>query len=196
MFLPFKRNRVPVAFRNLHADRIRFAINVAGVAFAVLLICFQLSILKGTRGQITTYIDNTGADIWAMQKGVDDFVATSAVPRKSVEVLKNIGLGHRIHHLPADLSAGEKQRVAFARALVNNPRIIPADEPTANLDAENRDTVVGLLRRAIEEQNVGVIIATHDERIQEVADRIVRIEDGQPTDDRRNRPQRSAPLIP
>jgi putative ABC transport system permease protein len=90
MFFPFKRNRVPVAFRNLHADRIRFTINIIGVAFAVLLICFQLSILKGTRGQITTYIDHTGADIWAMQKGVDDFVATSALPRESVEALERL----------------------------------------------------------------------------------------------------------
>ena len=90
MFFPFRRNRVPVAFRNLHADRIRFAITVAGVAFSVLLICFQLSVLKGTRVQITTYIDHTGANIWAMQKGVDDFVATSVVPRDSVGALEKI----------------------------------------------------------------------------------------------------------
>ncbi len=90
MFFPFGRKRVPVAFRNLHADRIRFAITVAGVAFSVLLICFQLSVLKGTRAQITTYIDHTGATIWAMQKGVDDIVATSVVPRKSVDSLKRL----------------------------------------------------------------------------------------------------------
>jgi putative ABC transport system permease protein len=87
MFFPFKRSRVPVAFKNLYTDRIRFMVNVAGVAFAVLLICFQLSVLKGTRAQITTYIDHTGADIWAMQKGVDDFVATSAVPREGLDAL-------------------------------------------------------------------------------------------------------------
>ena len=69
MFFPFRRNRVPVAFRNLHADRIRFAITVAGVAFSVLLICFQLSVLKGTRAQITTYIDHTGADCLGHAKG-------------------------------------------------------------------------------------------------------------------------------
>ncbi len=90
MFFPLRRNRVPVAFRNLHADRVRFAITVAGVAFSVLLICFQLSVLKGTRVQITTYIDHTGANIWAMQKGVDDFVATSVVPRESVDTLERL----------------------------------------------------------------------------------------------------------
>lgn len=84
MFFPFRRRRIPVALRNLRADRVRFLINVLGVAFSVLLICFQLSVLKGTRGQITTYIDHTGADIWVMQKGVDDFVATSTVPRESL----------------------------------------------------------------------------------------------------------------
>ena len=98
---------------------------------------------------------------------------------RSVQILQTIGLSHRIHHLPADLSAGEKQRVALARALVNRPKIILADEPTANLDADNRDIVVGLLRQVVEEQKISVVIATHDERIQRVADRTVWIEDGQ-----------------
>jgi putative ABC transport system permease protein len=90
LFFPNCRNRVPVASRNLRADRVRFAVNVIGVAFAVLLICFQLSILKGTRVQITTYIDHAGADIWVMQKGVDDFIATSSVPRESVDTLERL----------------------------------------------------------------------------------------------------------
>ena len=107
---------------------------------------------------------------------------------RSVEILKNMGLGHRIYHLPETLSAGEKQRVAFARALVNRPGIILADEPTANLDSENRDRVMSLLRQAVKEQEVSVIIATHDERILQAADRVVRIEDGQLADDRIHRP--------
>lgn len=90
IFFPRRRYSVPVAFRNLHADRIRFTISVAGVAFAVLLICFQLSILKGTSAQITTYIDHVGADIWAMQKGVDDFIATSVVPADSVQNIEKM----------------------------------------------------------------------------------------------------------
>ena len=97
---------------------------------------------------------------------------------RSIDILRRMGLGHRLHHLPANLSAGEQQRVAFARALVNGPGIILADEPTANLDSENRDRVVALLRQAAKERNVSVVIATHDERIQGAADRTLRIEDG------------------
>ena len=90
MFLPAGRPRIRVALRNLQADRLRFSLSVLGVAFAILLICFQLSILKGARGQITTYIDHTGADLWAMQKGVDDFIAFSAVPRKAADDLARL----------------------------------------------------------------------------------------------------------
>jgi putative ABC transport system ATP-binding protein len=135
---------------------------------------------------------------WENVALVGDFLRRSprSMRSRSVEILTNIGLGHRIHHLPANLSAGEKQRVAFARALVNSPRIILADEPTANLDADNRDMVIGLLRQAVKEQNVSVVIATHDERIQRVADRIVRIEDGHLADDHKLHPGDSKPLIP
>jgi putative ABC transport system permease protein len=90
LFWPAKRRRIPVAFRNLRGDRIRFSVNVLGVSFAILLICFQLSILKGTRSQITTYIDHTGADIWVMQQGVDDFIATSVLSRQAVQELEKL----------------------------------------------------------------------------------------------------------
>lgn len=108
----------------------------------------------------------------------------------SQEILRKIGLGQRDHHLPENLSAGEKQRVAFARALINHPKIILADEPTANLDSENRNMVVNLLRQAVDEQNVSVIIATHDERIQCVANRVIRIEDGKLVDELEQIPQK------
>ncbi len=90
IFFPIKQNRIPMAVRNLLGDRIRFAVNIIGLSLAILLISFQLSILKGTRRQITTYIDHTGADIWAMQKGVDDFIATSSLPRETVQVIKKL----------------------------------------------------------------------------------------------------------
>jgi putative ABC transport system ATP-binding protein len=98
---------------------------------------------------------------------------------RAVEILEEVGLGQRVYHVPAELSAGEKQRVGFARALFNNPKIIFADEPTANLDAENREVVLKMLRQAVDKKNVSVVIATHDERIQHLADRVLRIEDGQ-----------------
>jgi hypothetical protein len=86
LFWPAKRQRIPVAFRNLVGNRIRFSVNVIGVSFAILLICYQLSILKGTRSQITIYIDHAGADIWVMQQGVDDFIATSALPMVEIAI--------------------------------------------------------------------------------------------------------------
>lgn len=90
IFFPFRRHTIPVAFRNLQADRVRFIISITGVTFAVLLISFQLSILKGTSAQITTYIDHVGADIWAMQPGVDDFIATSSVPGEAVDAIRKL----------------------------------------------------------------------------------------------------------
>jgi len=117
---------------------------------------------------------------WENVALVGDFLlqpARDARPR-SIAMLERLGLKHRLDHLPADLSAGEKQRVALARALHNHPKIILADEPTANLDADNRAVIADLLRKTVEEQNVCVIVATHDERLQYVADRTLRIEDG------------------
>jgi putative ABC transport system ATP-binding protein len=118
---------------------------------------------------------------WENVALVGDFLPhpPAGVRARAMALLEQLGLGHRADHLPADLSAGEKQRVAFARALLNNPPIILADEPTANLDAVNRAIIADLLRRAVDQQNVGVLVATHDERLQDWADRILRIEDGQ-----------------
>lgn len=97
---------------------------------------------------------------------------------RAIGILEEVGLGEKIDNLPRELSAGEKQRVAFARALFNQPRIIFADEPTANLDAGNREIVLKLLRNAVDKKGMSVVIATHDERTQHLADRILRIEDG------------------
>ena len=97
---------------------------------------------------------------------------------RAVELLERMGLGHRVEHRPAELSAGEKQRVAFARALFHRPGILFADEPTANLDTDNRKAVLELLGQAADERNVSVVLATHDERIGSFAGRVLRIEDG------------------
>ncbi len=101
------------------------------------------------------------------------------VPRdRAKELLATLGLGHRLNSLPKHLSDGEKQRVAIARALAKAPALMLADEPTANLDAERGHEVVELLRQKALEMNKSLVIASHDHRIREVADRVVWLEDG------------------
>ncbi len=96
----------------------------------------------------------------------------------AVELLEMFGLGHRLNSLPKQLSGGEKQRVAIARALANNPDLILADEPTANLDAKRGREVMLLLRQIAVEMHKAVVIVSHDHRIREIAHRIVWLEDG------------------
>lgn len=97
-------------------------------------------------------------------------------------VLKLVGLGDRMNYLPGKLSGGQKQRVAIARALVGNPEVIFADEPTAALDREMGQQVIGILRRLADERGTAVFIVTHDHRILDFADRIVRMEEGKVID--------------
>ncbi|HET6444245.1 MAG TPA: ATP-binding cassette domain-containing protein [candidate division Zixibacteria bacterium] len=95
------------------------------------------------------------------------------------ELLEQLGLGHRLNFLPEKLSGGEKQRVAIARALVNKPDMILADEPTANLDSHHGRETMRLLRHVAKEENRSVIIVSHDDRIKEIADRVLWLEDGE-----------------
>ena len=92
--------------------------------------------------------------------------------------LAAVGLAHRAHHLPSQLSGGEQQRVAIARALVNGPRVLLADEPTGNLDSETGDEIVTLLRRLSSDGGQTVVLITHDPRVAGRADRVVRLADG------------------
>lgn len=95
--------------------------------------------------------------------------------------LEKLDLGHRLRHLPRDLSGGEKQRVSVARALVNNPALILADEPTANLDSKTGHEVMSLLCAIACAENKGVVIVSHDTRIQDIAKTILYFEDGHVT---------------
>lgn len=92
--------------------------------------------------------------------------------------LNLVGLGDRLDYLPANLSGGQKARVAVARALVGNPEIVFADEPTAALDKESGRTVVGMLKALGRKRSTTTVMVTHDNRILELADRIVTLEDG------------------
>lgn len=99
--------------------------------------------------------------------------------RKHIENLVAVlGLENRLHHLPNQLSGGQQQRVSIGRALVNNPALVLADEPTGNLDSENSREIMALLRRFNREYKQTVIVITHDENIALSADRVLAIEDG------------------
>lgn len=99
------------------------------------------------------------------------------------DIIQKLGLSNRMNHLPNQLSGGQQQRVAIGRALINNPALLLADEPTGNLDSENSREIISLLRSFNKEFNQTVIIITHDERIALSADRIIAIEDGRITRD-------------
>ena len=97
---------------------------------------------------------------------------------RAVEMLTRLGLGHRIHYKPQSLSGGQKQRVAIARGLVHRPRLVLADEPTAALDEKSGRDVVTLFQQLAREQGCTILMVTHDNRILDVADRIVNMVDG------------------
>lgn len=101
-------------------------------------------------------------------------------------LLSLVGLEDRMDYLPGNLSGGQKQRVAVARALVSNPEIIFADEPTAALDKESGQTVVEMLKRLGQERGTTTVMVTHDNRILELADRIITLEDGRIVGDERS----------
>lgn len=100
---------------------------------------------------------------------------------RAAEMLKQVGLGNRLNYYPDDLSGGQKQRVAIARALVSHPKIVLADEPTAALDSKSGRDVVSLMQTLAKEQGCTILLVTHDNRILDVADRIVQMEDGKLT---------------
>jgi putative ABC transport system ATP-binding protein len=105
-------------------------------------------------------------------------VSTKDSNSKARELLEYLGVGDKEDKMPSQLSGGQSQRVAIARSLANNPKIILADEPTAALDGERALSVMQLLRKLAHEQNVAIVVVTHDERMLPLFDRILRVEDG------------------
>lgn len=106
-------------------------------------------------------------------------IKRSAARKAAAILLTNLGLGDRLNFLPEKLSGGEKQRVAIARALINDPALILADEPTANLDSKIGHEIMRLLRQIAKKQGRSVVIVSHDQRIKDIADRVLWLEDGQ-----------------
>jgi putative ABC transport system ATP-binding protein len=105
-------------------------------------------------------------------------VAGSRAHQRARVLLERVGLGHRLGFRPEQLSGGEKQRVAIARALANDPTVILADEPTANLDSAIGRQVARLLRQLATADGRAVVIVNHDTRLTEIADRVLWLEDG------------------
>jgi putative ABC transport system ATP-binding protein len=97
---------------------------------------------------------------------------------KSEAILQAVGLGERADYYPENLSGGQKQRVAIARALVSHPKLVLADEPTAALDSKTGRDVVNLMQRLAKEQGCTILLVTHDNRILDIADRTIHMEDG------------------
>ena len=99
-------------------------------------------------------------------------------------LLTEVGLAHRFHHKPGELSGGEQQRVAVARALIRNPELVLADEPTGNLDTHTGEALFDLLRNLNQKRSTAFVIVTHNEKLSAQSDRLIHIQDGLITEDR------------
>jgi len=104
--------------------------------------------------------------------------SADAVRARARSLLERVGLGHRVGHLPSELSGGEQQRVSIARALLREPELVLADEPTGNLDSRSSDEVLRLLRELSESERQTLIMVTHDPGVAAIADRVVFLRDG------------------
>jgi len=113
-----------------------------------------------------------------MSVEINNDVSQREAHAKAEAMLQAVGLGDRVDYYPEKLSGGQKQRVAIARALVGNPKLVLADEPTAALDSKSGRDVVELMQRLAKEQGCTILMVTHDNRILDIADRIVHMEDG------------------
>ncbi|MFM2303575.1 MAG: hypothetical protein RLZZ135_985 [Cyanobacteriota bacterium] len=113
-----------------------------------------------------------------MSLELHDRYLSQDMDRLSVEMLETVGLGDRIDYYTDSLSGGQKQRVAIARALISHPKIVLADEPTAALDKKSGRDVVNLMQNLAKEQQCTILLVTHDNRILDIADRIIYMEDG------------------
>ena len=112
---------------------------------------------------------------------------------RAVELLKSVGLAHRLTHFPSELSGGERQRVAIARGLANKPTVVLADEPTGNLDSDNSKQIIELLLKLHRETGVTLVLVTHDLGIADLATRTIRMKDGHVIDDSGSIPPTDSP---
>lgn len=117
------------------------------------------------------------------------YSGTSNRRQLAVKALKEVGLEHRVNHLPSEMSGGEQQRVAIARSLASRPAIVLADEPTGEVDSHTSQQIVDLMRRLNKEHGVTFVIVTHDPDVAAQTDRIIHISDGKVESDQTNKPK-------
>jgi putative ABC transport system ATP-binding protein len=142
----------------------------------------QLTLARRQHGYIFQ-AHNLHSNLTALQNvkmglEVHPHLSLSEMKEKAAAMLELVGLGHRLTYYPDGLSGGQKQRVAIARALVSHPKVVLADEPTAALDSKSGRDVVNLMQKLAKEQGCTILFVTHDNRILDIADRIVYMEDG------------------
>jgi lipoprotein-releasing system ATP-binding protein len=130
-----------------------------------------------------TALDNVLMPAYIAHSSVGWWKSRREWRRRAQELLDRVGLGHRVKHRPRELSGGEMQRAAVARALLSRPRVLLADEPTGNLDAETGGEIVRLLRELNRDDGVTVVMVTHNLEIAAVTDRVVRMTHGRVAED-------------
>ena len=149
------------------ARRDRFRNSQVGMIFQFYHLLPELTALENVL--IPTMI---GGSVW------NYFKNRHAMRQRATELLDRVGLSHRSHHRPREMSGGEMQRTAIARALISQPFILLADEPTGNLDAQTGGEIMSLLNRLVREEHLTVVMVTHDETIAAGADRVIRMTGG------------------
>jgi lipoprotein-releasing system ATP-binding protein len=135
-----------------------------------------------------TTLDNVLMPAYIAHSTLGWWKSRSKWRQRAEELLRKVGLAHRLRHRPRELSGGEMQRAAVARALLTNPRVLLADEPTGNLDAETGNEIVRLLRDLNREEGVTIVMVTHNLEIVSAADRVVRMVGGVVTEDNPGKP--------
>lgn len=141
--------------------RTRFRLNFLGYVFQEFALVAEL-----------TALENVYLPAFARGWGSQDYL------RRATELLEVVGLGHRLKHYPHELSGGEQQRVAIARSLVNNPKVLFADEPTANLDSASSDVVLELFRKVNKDLGQTIMMVTHEPDDEQFVDRVIWLKDG------------------